>query len=395
MRVLALSSGTSVDAVDVALAELRPGRDASEVVLTPRGHLEVPWGEQLRRQILEALPPAESGAGQWCDLDTGIGQTFAEAAAVGLSRLGPADLVVSHGQTLFHRVADGRVLGTLQAGQPAWIHAATGLPVISDLRSADVAAGGHGAPLVSLLDHLWLGDLPTAVLNIGGIANLTLVGTDQVTTGDTGPGNCLIDAAAAAAGATCDLGGARAAAGRVDHAALQVLLADPYYRRPFPRSTGREHFHRDYVAQRLAGAGVPVPQGDDLFATLTELTACTIADAVGPAERLVVSGGGANNPTLMRRLAELAGPVSSTTELGLDADAKEAYLFALLGYLSVHGLAGTAPADPHAPLGPRATGAHRPMVLGSLTPPAPAPITERGHHPKVPVESLTLRRRQG
>lgn len=392
MRILALSSGTSVDSVDVALAEIGPAADPSTLTLIPLGHLEVPWEEELRHQILAALPPAETGVGQWCDFDAQIGRAFAAAALTGLQQLGPADMVVSHGQTLFHRVVEGRVLGTLQVGQPAWIHTATGLPVISDLRSTDVAAGGHGAPLVSVLDHLWFGDRPTAVLNIGGIANLTLVGTDHVTTGDTGPGNCLIDAAAARTGHACDLGGARAAAGRVDHTALEVLLGDPYYQRPFPRSTGREHFHADYVSQRLEDAGAPTPQGDDLFATLTELTARTIAQAVGPAERLVASGGGARNPTLLRRLAALAGPVSTTTEFGLDADAKEAYLFALLGYLSAHGLPGTAPAAVDEPAGHRATGAPRPMVLGSLTPPAPGPPVDPQHHAETPITSLTIRK---
>src|SRR5690606_10563876 len=125
---------------------------------------------------------------------------------------------------------------------------------------------------------LWLGERPTAVLNIGGIANLTLVGGPVTSTGDTGPGGCLLDAAAQEIGLSHDVDGARAAVGRVDERALAVLLQDPFYARPFPRSTGREHFHRRYVAERLAAAGMPVPEGDDLFATLTELTARTIVD---------------------------------------------------------------------------------------------------------------------
>lgn len=392
MRVLALSSGTSVDGIDVALADLNFAADPSTLELKPLGHLEVPWDAQLREQILASLPPAEVGVRQWCALDTRIGQAFGEAGRIGLAELGSAELVVSHGQTLFHHVAQGRVLGTLQVGQPAWIHAATGLPVISDLRSSDVAAGGHGAPLVSLLDQLWLGEQPTAVLNIGGIANLTLVGGEEISTGDTGPGNCLLDAAAAELGQKCDAGGALAAAGQVDSPALEALLADPYYARDFPRTTGREYFHRDYVAQRLAEAGVAVPTGNDLFATLTELTARTIADAVTGAQRLVLSGGGARNPVLVDRLAELTGEVTTSSELGLDADAKEAYLFALLGFLAVHGLPGTAPAQLSDPLGPRTTGAQRPVVLGSLTPPAPAPSapTPSVEQSSVPVERLQV-----
>ena len=379
MRVLAVSSGTSVDAIDVARAELNPLDDGA-LQLVPCGHLEVPWPQVLRDRLLAALPPGRPGVGEWCALEAETGQAFGAAAAQGLAELGPADLVASHGQTLFHDVRAGAVHSTLQIGGPAWIHAATGLPVVHDFRTADVAAGGHGAPLVSLLDQLWLGEQPTAVLNIGGIANLTLVGAGPVRTGDTGPGNCLLDAAAQETGRRADVDGVLAAAGTVHQAALAVLLEDDFYRQPLPRSTGREHFHAGYVAERLAAAGVPVPQGADLFATLTELTACTVADAITGTgvRRVVVSGGGARNPVLMARLAELLPPLRTATDAGLDADAKEAYLFALLGYLSVHGLPGTASADPADPDGPRATGARLPAVLGSLTPPVPVPGTTAG-----------------
>ncbi|WP_448071532.1 anhydro-N-acetylmuramic acid kinase [Georgenia yuyongxinii] len=391
MRVLALSSGTSVDAIDVAVADLT---DADGTVrLRPLGHTEVPWPTRLRERLLAALPPAEVGVGEWCRLDTLAGRAFADAAAHGLAELaeGAADLVVSHGQTLYHWVEDGHPRGTLQIGAPAWIHERTGVPVVSDLRSADVAAGGHGAPLVSLLDHLWLGDRPTAALNVGGIANITVVGLgDGVLTGDTGPGNCLVDAAVQQlTGQRYDADGAVAATGRVDARALEALLADPFYATAFPRSTGREHFHRDYAAGRLAAAGLSLA-GPDLVATLTALTARTIADQISRhrVERVVVSGGGLHNPVLMGHLraalpARLA--VHGATELGLDADAKEAYLFALLGYLSVRALPGTAPGA--GPPGARATGARRAAVLGSLTPPAPAPCAPA----TTPVTRLVLR----
>lgn len=387
MRVLALSSGTSVDAIDVAVAELQPAGDGV-LTLVPHGHLELVWPQELRERLLAVLPPARVGVSEWCALEAEVGQAFGRAAATGLAELGPAELVASHGQTLYHDVAEGRVRGTLQIGQPGWIHWATGLPVVSDFRNADVAAGGQGAPLVSLLDQLWLGERPTAVLNIGGIANLTLVGAGSVRTGDTGPGNCLLDAAAQQIGRPADLDGELAAAGVVDEAALAVLLAEEYYSRPLPRTTGREYFHREYVADRLAAAGVPVPAGADLFATLTELTARTIADVLSGSgvQRVVASGGGLRNPVLMARLAELVGPVLTSAQCGLDADAKEAYLFALLGYLSVHGLPGTAPVDPAEPDGARATGAAGPTVLGSLTPPVGVPGV--GGHP--PVRRLVV-----
>jgi anhydro-N-acetylmuramic acid kinase len=259
---------------------------------------------------------------------------------------------------------------------------------------ADVAAGGQGAPLVSILDALWLasddadpGARPTAALNIGGIANVTVVGSpDEPVLGwDTGPGNCLLD------GAVQRLSGGRdgfdrdgllAASGTVDDTALAALLEEPYYRQAPPKSTGRELFDGEYVAGRLAARGLRL-DGADLVATLTELTAVTIARSLaehGPAGgvgRVVVSGGGARNPVLLDRLrAHLpaATAVVPADDLGLPSDAKEAYLFALLGFLGVHGVAGTAP-GPH---GHRATGARRPVVLGSLTPPTPLDLPAAG-----------------
>ncbi|RPF27731.1 anhydro-N-acetylmuramic acid kinase [Georgenia muralis] len=384
MRVLALSSGTSVDAIDVALADLTDAEGT--LIMRPLGHAEVPWPEELRKRIVAALPPALPGAGEWCALDTLVGQAFGDAAAAASESLGPAELVVSHGQTLFHWVRDGRARGTLQVGAPAWIHARCGLPVVHDLRTADIAAGGHGAPLVSLLDQLWLGGTATAALNVGGIANVTLLGGADVVTGDTGPGNCLIDAAARAFdGRPYDAGGELAATGTVDRRALDLLLTDPFYAQPLPRSTGREHFHAGYVAERLA-ALPDSPTGPDLLATLTELTARTIAAQVRGVARVVVSGGGAHNRVLMSRLRELLPGVVTATSLGLDGDAKEAYLFAVLGYLAVRGLPGTAPRRLDRPDGPRCTGAARPVVLGSLTPPAPAPCEPA----TVPVSRLQI-----
>ena len=370
MRVLGMSSGTSVDAIDLAVAEF--SGDGELLRLRPIGHAERAWPDWLRTELLAALPPASVDVATWCRLDTLTGQAFGNAAAWAISQLGPIDLIASHGQTLYHWVAEGRARGSLQIGAPAWIHAATGVPVISDLRSADIAAGGQGAPLASTLDALWLGDRPTAALNLGGIANVTLLGPDRaLTSGDTGPASCLLDAAAQREyGLPADLDGRLAAAGVVDTAALELLLADGHYARPLPKSTGREYFHADYVAARL---GAAAPTGPDLFATLTELTARSIAGVINPArvERVVASGGGLHNPTLLARLRELLDmPLLTSTELGLPADAKEAYLFALLGHLSAHGLAGTLPG---------ATGASEPTVLGSLTPPTSLGLASHAH----------------
>lgn len=386
MRVLALSSGTSVDAIDVSLADLRPDQhEPTTLVLTPLGHREVPWPEPLRARLLE-LATSASGPGTWCSLDTEVGRAFGDAAAEALRALGPADLVASHGQTVFHDVVDGVPRGTLQIGQAAQIHACTGLPVVSDLRAADVAAGGHGAPLVSLLDALLYADRPTVAINIGGIANITVVGADRVVAGDTGPGNGLLDEAAAARGATHDVDGRRARAGTVDEAALACLLDDPYFAAPLPRSNGREHLNLAWVSSRLSGHGIPAPVGDDMFATLAELTVHSIADGVeracrqaglsgAPAlDRALVTGGGLRNPVLMEGLHARLPQLREEVEIGLDPDAKEAYLFALLGYLSVHALPGTTPVERDRPEGLQVTGAARPVVLGSLTPPMPVAV---------------------
>jgi len=359
MRIIGIMSGTSHDAIDVAAADF--AYTDGVLRLTPLGDLAVDHDPELRSAVVAALPPAKTTIGDVCELDTRLGQAFGAAAARGLAELcdGRADLVVSHGQTVFHWVADGRAHGTLQLGQPAWIAAATGLPVLSDLRSADIAAGGQGAPLVSVLDAGLLAPGQVA-LNIGGIANLTAVSPDgPVTAYDIGPGNALIDAAARAHfGVPYDKGGALAVRGTVDEALLARLLAEPYYHLPAPKSTGKELFHAGYLdALRFDG------EPHDLLATLTELTAATIADAVASHGSTVVyaSGGGVHNPLLRARIwarGEGRFELRETGELGLPVDAKEAYAFALLGWLTAHGLPGALP---------EVTGASRAAVLGSLT----------------------------
>ncbi|WP_399136255.1 anhydro-N-acetylmuramic acid kinase [Streptomyces sp. NBUA17] len=367
MRVIGLMSGTSYDAVEAAAADLVLAGDVLR--MRPLGHLSAPYPGHLRDLIAGALPPSATTVRAVTELDTGVGQAFAEVAVRAVRELcdGAADLVVSHGQTLYHWVEGGTVRGTLQLGRPAWIAEATGLPVVSDLRSADVAAGGQGAPLVAMTDVLALSALPgvPAALNLGGIANVTVVapGTAPLAF-DTGPANALMDAAVrhfTGGASEYDEGGRRAAAGRVDQALLRVLLADPYYRRPAPKSTGKELFHLPYLLDALAAA--PVREPDDVLATLARLTAVTVADACRAhgVTRLVVSGGGAHNPVLMNMLAgELPGvPLGSSDALGLPPDAKEALAFALLGFLTVNGLPGALPSG---------TGARRAALLGSLTP---------------------------
>ncbi|MBW1600143.1 anhydro-N-acetylmuramic acid kinase [Streptomyces sp. JJ38] len=366
MRVIGLLSGTSCDAVDAAVAELtvRPDGDLD---LRCGELLSVPFPAGLRAELAACLPPAEPTWRGICHLDAALGRLFGAVAARANAELadGDAALVASHGQTCFHWTDGPRALGTLQLGAPAWIAEATGLPVVSDLRSRDLAVGGQGAPLTATLDALLLGDegRPGA-LNLGGIANLSLrEGSGTVVAYDLGPANALIDAAAVRASrgtAAMDRDGARAARGRVLPELLGALLRDPYYRLPPPKSTGREHFHAAYLHRHLP---TPEPPPDDVLATVTELTARLVADACR-AHRLTaltVSGGGVRNPTLMARVRALAAPVPVTDSavLGLPPQAKEAHLFALLGFLTVHGLPGNTPS---------ATGAERPALLGSLTP---------------------------
>ncbi|WP_404962246.1 anhydro-N-acetylmuramic acid kinase [Streptomyces sp. 147326] len=385
MRVVGLMSGTSYDAIDAAACDLEVGSGDGALHLTPLGMVSEPYPDGLRNALAAALPPSTTTLADVCRLDTHIGQAFGRLAVRADRELcdGQAVLIASHGQTVYHWAADGRVHGTLQLGEPAWIAEATGRPVVSGFRPRDVAAGGQGAPLVSLIDLMLLRGRPgvPAALNIGGISNVTVVprGGDPVAF-DTGPGNALIDAAVrelSGGRLAYDADGALAAAGQVHPALLERLLAEPYYRLPAPRTTGKELFHEGYLRSRMTGFGPLRPQ--DLVATLTRLTARTVADALRPlgATEVFASGGGVRNPTLTGMLrAELGGTAALRTseELGLPAAAKEAYAFAVLGYLTLHGLPGNAPG---------CTGAAGPRVLGSITPgsrplrlpaePAPAP----------------------
>ncbi|MGH3383585.1 MAG: anhydro-N-acetylmuramic acid kinase [Nocardioidaceae bacterium] len=366
MRVIGVMSGTSYDSIDVAAADLR--LEGEVVRLRPIGALQVSYADEMRSRIAGALPPAQTTIAEVCRLDTELGRLFADAARLGVDELcgGRADLVVSHGQTVYHWVdLGGEVRGTLQLGQPAWIAERTGLPVVSDLRSRDVARGGQGAPLVSMFDVLLLGgSARRGALNLGGIANLTVVapGADPLAY-DIGPANALVDAAMRQlVGSTYDEGGAHAARGTVHAGLLASLLDEPYFDRAAPKSTGKETFHWGYLAERLAKHGA-IPAAD-VVTTVSELTAQVVAVELRLHDlaEVFASGGGVRNPWLMRRLRELAGGgcvVRDIAELGVGADDKEAYAFALLGFLTVHGLAGTVAS---------CTGAAGPAVLGSITP---------------------------
>jgi anhydro-N-acetylmuramic acid kinase len=389
MRVIGLMSGTSADGIDVAVADITGAPvDAGGAGLAVRqaGFVAVPWPEDRRRLIFDLFanqaPPAEL-----CRANFALGETFAGAVATALTQLGLStaeiDLIGSHGQTIWHDVADGHVTSTLQIGEPAVIAARTGVTTVANFRVADVAEGGQGAPLVSAFDWHLLRPAPAlggwrAVQNIGGIGNVTFLPPHGDATPplafDTGPGNALIDWAAGAAtgGAwTYDQEGELASEGRVIAPLLAEWLAHPFFAAPPPKTTGRELYTtelaRSWQAAVAAQGGTPL----DLVATLTELTAAAIADAYarfapGAVVEVVVGGGGARNPALMAALARqlaarLGWPVALTTHeaLGIDSDAKEALAFALLAYLCWHGWPGNVPA---------CTGAHRPALLGQITP---------------------------
>jgi len=371
MTVIGLISGTSYDAVDAAAARMRLEGDT--LFLVPLGLYSVPIPAPLRERIAAALPPQHTTVDEICRLDTAIGQLFGSVAAEANTALagGAADLLSSHGQTVYHWVDGRTALGTLQLGEPAWIAEASGLPVVSGLRSRDITRGGQGAPLASLLDALFVlgGDRTAGSLNLGGIANITVwSNTGEVVAYDIGPASALMDRAVADATGgreRMDRDGVRAARGRVNAELLTVLLTEPYYRLLPPKSTGKELFHAGYTRAMVGERDVPL---DDLLATLTELTAVLVARSCREhgVRRLFVAGGGTRNPALMGRIRALTAPaqVREFDDLGMPAQGKEAYTMAVIGFLTAHGLPATIPS---------ATGAASSSILGCLTPGA-APL---------------------
>lgn len=369
MRVLGMISGTSHDGIDVAVVEFAE-RDGA---LTGRvlHEASTPYAPELRERLIAALPPAPTTLAEICELDTLIGQAFADAAHAASHAAGGVDAVASHGQTVYHWVDGAHALGTLQIGQPAWIAELLGVPVVSDVRIRDIVAGGHGAPLVSFLDELLLRERAgvSAALNLGGISNMTVVGGDSLVAYDIGPANALVDAVVVDGGLN-DLGydddGRIAASGAVDEELLALLLADPYYALAAPKSTGKEHFHLAYVRAAEASLGRSLEVAD-LVRTLTELTVRTVARDVQSAGIgfLAVSGGGCRNPLILGGLRAALPDVEVVLadELGAPADSKEAIAFALIGWCTLHGVAATVPGG---------TGARAPRILGTITPGAGA-----------------------
>jgi anhydro-N-acetylmuramic acid kinase len=380
---LGLMSGTSTDGVDAALVELRG--PAQQPRLRLLAFVSNPYPQAVRERLLHVATGEPTTAGAISQLNFLLGELFAEAALRACRRAGisPGRLAVigSHGQTIYHQgartlEAGRRVASTLQIAEPAVIAERTGVPVVADFRPADLAAGGQGAPLVPMVDYLLLRDdrEGRVALNIGGIANITLIAADarpeEVFGFDTGPGNMVIDALVrhfTRGKKAYDAGGGLAARGRVIEPLLAELLRLPFFRQRPPKSAGREQFGAEYVRRHfLRRRGAP-PQ--DLLRTATELTARTIADALErfvfprvKVHRLIVSGGGAHNRLLVSRLGELLPNLSVdlSDKYGLPVDAKEAIAFAVLADRTLHGLPGNLPS---------VTGARRAVVLGKLVRP--------------------------
>ena len=362
---LGLISGTSADGIDAALASFEGGCATLHFGRT------YPWDPALRAQLV-AL--GQQGASLSLDaiaeLDVRVARAFADAANLAMADSGIAASEVhaigSHGQTLRHRPW-GPYPYTLQLGDPSTLAERTGITVVADLRRRDIAAGGHGAPLLpGLHAELWRDNgEDRAVLNLGGIANLTLLPADAaapVRGFDTGPANALMDAwCLHHHGMDYDRDGAFARSGTVDATLLRRLLDDAWFTQPPPKSTGRDQFHLGWVEARLSGRESPA----DVQATLVALTARTVADALHAAQpetgRVIACGGGVHNPALMRALVEaIQGCVVETTRAhGLDPDHIEAMGFAWLARQTLLGLPGNLPS---------VTGAGGPRVLGGIYP---------------------------
>jgi anhydro-N-acetylmuramic acid kinase len=379
MLVVGLMSGTSVDGIDAALCEIQgaPPRLCARIL----HGLTVPYDAAQRARILAACRPDTSGVDAICRLHAALGEWLAEAALRVIAEAGlhpsDVDLIGSHGQTVWHDVcAEGRVTATLQLGEAAVIAERTGITTVSNLRARDVAAGGQGAPLTGYVDWLLLRHARhwRAVQNIGGMANVTFLPPLSLAEAlplafDTGPGNALIDGAVAALSngqLAYDRDGAWAARGAVCRHWLEELLAHPYFRREPPKTTGRELFGQP-LAHALVERGSALGLAPaDIVATLTALTAASIADAYrrfapAPMGEVIVGGGGRHNRTLLTMLQQQLpeSAILSHEAIGLDGDFKEALVFAVLACETWHGRPGAHPAI---------TGAQRPTVLGQITP---------------------------
>jgi anhydro-N-acetylmuramic acid kinase len=383
MIVAGVMSGTSADGINVALVRMSRPLARTNTSFELLGHAEYSYPGRVRTAVLAAMNSSRASVADLARLNFLLGELYSDAvlATQRQFRL-KADLVGCHGQTLYHQGEPQRFFGrkvaaTWQTGEAAIIAARVGVPVVSDFRPADMAAGGKGAPLVPFLDYMLFRDARRGriVQNIGGIANLTAIpasaAANDVVAFDTGPGNMVIDAVTEKLFARpFDRGGRIAASGNVLDKVIHGILRGDFFRKAPPKTAGREEFGRQFVRGFLRSCGRSRKQ--DVVATATALTAKSIADAVrqyaaGSARKqkfqeMILSGGGTNNSTLVAmltsELAQLGLSLRFSDEFGLPSAAKEAVAFAVLAHETWHQRASNIPS---------ATGAKHAAVLGKIS----------------------------
>ncbi|MCW8131193.1 MAG: anhydro-N-acetylmuramic acid kinase [Planctomycetota bacterium] len=392
MKVIGLISGTSCDGVDAALCELS-GHGVGNLKVKVIAYHSEPYSDALKKKILDISNPKAGHTDELCRLNFRIGDSFSRAAENIIERAGlpreAIDLIGSHGQTVAHlpprtEIGPGstghvqRHGSTLQLGEPAMIAERMNVPVISNFRARDMAAGGQGAPLVPYVDYLYFThpERTRAVINIGGISNMTYIPKgakiESVLAFDSGPGNMIIDALIQRITQNkvhYDKNGEAASKGQVDGYILNELLKHPYLKLEPPKSTGREEFGATYANQVFEwGIGRSV-KPSDILRTATDFTAITLADAYkkyllakGPVDEIIISGGGAMNGTLMARMKREFGaaPIALSDDYGMPIKAKEAIAFAILARETILGNPGNLPS---------VTGASGLRILGQITPP--------------------------
>jgi anhydro-N-acetylmuramic acid kinase len=378
LQVIGLISGTSVDGIDAALVKITGGKAdfKTELQIELVQAETYAYAPALREQILRVCAGEALTMAELAELDDAIALAFAMAARQVQAGHAPADLIGSHGQTVFHRPPELEQLGySLQLGRGAVIADRTGITTVSNFRAADIAAHGQGAPLVPPVDACLLRHetLDRAVQNLGGIGNVAYLparsqGDQQLGLAwDTGPANALLDLAVARFSQgrlQFDQDGVWAAEGMPCQELVLRWLGQPFFQMPPPKSTGRELFSPAYLDACLQDAADLHLSEADILASLTELTVQAIADSYHRflpklPDQVALCGGGSRNPYLKRRL-QVALPdtaICTTDDLGLNADFKEAIAFAVLAYWRYHGVPGNLP---------EATGAVRPMLLGEI-----------------------------
>jgi len=385
--VAGVMSGTSADGINVALVDLRNAQNYTRTAgfqdlrLTPLGHSEFRYPKKVREFVLSTMNAAHASVADLARVNILLAELYAEAVLATQKRLRKkAELVGCHGQTLYHQGEAASFLGrkvavTWQTGEGAVLASRIGVPVVSDFRPADMAAGGRGAPLVPFLDFLVYRDpnVGRIAQNIGGIANLTAIpagaSPEDVTAFDTGPGNMVIDAVTERLfHLPCDRDGRIAAGGRVLEQAVAEMLRMPFFRQRPPKTAGREEFGREFASTFVRRCGRV--NAADIVATATALTARSVADAIrrfvlrrnDHYRELIVAGGGTRNPTLMGMLANqvqrLGLEIRFSDEFGIPSEAKEAIAFAVLAYQTWHRQPSNIPS---------ATGATRPAILGKIS----------------------------